>query len=229
MTLGCWKLLLVEDNAALREAIASQFALHQEFQIVQAGTASQGFAAITDDPPDMIILDVDLPDMDGREMCRLIRKRKLSTPILMLTAQNTDADTILGLDAGANDYVTKPFKFPILLARVRAHIRVYENGDDVTFRFGPFEYQPGAKLLVDDQQRKIRLTERENDLLRILYRSRGKLVRREEFLEEIWGEAGEVNAHAVESTMYRLRQKVEPHPSNARYIISEAGGYVLRI
>ena len=95
---------------------------------------------------DLIILDVGLPDMDGREVCRLMRKSGVKCPILMLTGHTTDADTILGLDAGANDYVAKPFKFAVLLARIRAQLRQHEQSEDAVFTIGPYSFRPAMKM-----------------------------------------------------------------------------------
>src|SRR5210317_1386626 len=110
---------------------------------------------------DLVILDVGLPDTDGRELCRLMRKQGVKSPIVMLTGHDSDADTILGLDAGANDYVSKPFKFPVLLARIRAQLRQHEQSEDAVFAIGPYTFKPAAKMLIDEKDKKIRLTEKE--------------------------------------------------------------------
>ena len=115
-------ILLIEDDTDLREALARQFNLQEDFKVEHAATAAEGIDKAESVRPDLIILDVELPDMDGRDACRLIRKHKVLAPILMLTGQTTDSDAILGLDAGANDYIAKPVRFPVLLARVRAHL-----------------------------------------------------------------------------------------------------------
>ena len=130
-------LLIIDDDDDLREALAEQLALHEEFKTVQASTAAEGVRLGREIRADLILLDVDLPDMDGREACRLLRKDGVSTPVIMLTAQDSDADTVLGLDSGANDYVTKPFRFAVLLARIRAHLRSHEQSEDAVFQIGP--------------------------------------------------------------------------------------------
>jgi len=211
-------LLLVDDDNDLREALAEQFGLYEGYSVLQAENAATGVKLAENERVDMILLDVDMPDMDGREACKLMRARGVRAPIIMLTGQDTDADTILGLDSGANDYVTKPFKFSVLLARVRAHLRSFEQSEDATFTVGPYEFRPSMKLLVREDERKIRLTEKETNILKYLYRAGGKSVAREELLSEVWG----YNAH-----IYRLRQKIEPDPSNARLLLTEAGGYRL--
>ncbi|OYW40309.1 MAG: DNA-binding response regulator, partial [Brevundimonas sp. 12-68-7] len=135
-------LLIIDDDDDLREALAEQLALHEEFRTVQAATATEGVRLGREIRADLILLDVDLPDMDGREACRLLRKDGVSTPVIMLTAQDSDADTVLGLDSGANDYVTKPFRFAVLLARIRAHLRSHEQSEDAVFQIGPYEFRP---------------------------------------------------------------------------------------
>jgi len=176
---------------------------------------------------DLIILDVGLPDMDGREVCRLMRKQGVKCPVVMLTGHTSDSDTILGLDAGANDYVTKPFKFPVLLARVRAQLRQHEQSEDAVFAIGPYSFRPGAKMLIDENERKIRLTEKETNILKYLYRAGGRAVEREVLLREVWGYNAGVTTHTLETHIYRLRQKIEPDPSNATILITDAGGYRL--
>ena len=221
-------ILIIDDDDDLREALAEQLALHEAFRPVQAATATEGVKLGRETRADLILLDVDLPDMDGREACRLLRKDGVSTPIIMLTGQASDADTVLGLESGANDYVTKPFRFGVLLARIRAQLRTFEASEDASFRIGPYEFRPSAKLLIDDKARKIRLTEKETSILKYLYRAGSKAVSREELLTEVWGYNAGVTTHTLETHVYRLRQKVEPDPTNASILLTEAGGYRLQ-
>jgi DNA-binding response OmpR family regulator len=174
---------------------------------------------------------VGLPDMDGRELCRLLRRQGVRCPIVMLTAAAGDADTILGLEAGANDYVAKPFKFAVLLARVRAQLRQHEQSEDAVFSIGPYTFRPSAKLLFQNgdgrAQRKIRLTEKETSILKFLYRAGGRVVSREVLLNEVWGYNAGVTTHTLETHVYRLRQKIEADPSHAQLLLTEPGGYRL--
>lgn len=221
-------LLVVDDDDELREALAEQLELHEEFKVVQASNGAEGLRLGKTINADLILLDVDLPDMDGREACRLLRKGGLTTPVIMLTGQTSDSDTILGLDAGANDYVTKPFRFAVLLARIRAQVRSHETSEDATFRIGPYEFKPALKVLVDQTQKKTRLTEKETNILKYLYRAGGKPITREELLTEVWGYNAGVTTHTLETHVYRLRQKIEPDPANARLLMTDAGGYRLQ-
>src|SRR5579872_5566814 len=156
-----------------------------------------------------------------------MRDGGLTAPIIMLTAATGDVDTIQGLDAGANDYVTKPFRFAVLLARIRAQLRSHEQSEDAVFRIGPYEFRPAAKILVDERQRKIRLTEKETNILKYLYRAGDKPVSREELLTEVWGYNAGVTTHTLETHICRLRQKIEPDAAGARLLMTEAGGYRL--
>ena len=170
------KILLVDDDSDLREALADQLLVTEEFDVFEADTGAHGVERAKAELFDLIILDVGLPDMDGREVCRLMRKSHVKCPIIMLTGHSSDADTILGLDAGANDYVSKPFKFAVLLARIRAQLRQHEQSEDAVFNVGPYVFQPSAKLLTDEGGKKIRLTEKETNILKFLLRSTDQVV-----------------------------------------------------
>jgi len=221
------KILVVDDDASLRDALAEQFGLYNDFSIDQAETASEGLEAVKAHRYDMILLDVGLGAADGREVCRTMRKNNVTCPIIMLTGADTDADTILGLEAGANDYVTKPFRFSVLLARIRAHLRSHEQSEDAIFKIGPYTFKPAAKVLTDDEEQKIRLTEKETAILKYLYRTGVKVVGRDILLHEVWGYNSGVTTHTLETHIYRLRQKIEKDPSNAELLVTEPGGYRL--
>ncbi len=221
-------ILIIDDDDDLREALAEQLALHEEFRPVQAATAGDGVRMASEVRADLILLDIDLPDMDGREACRRLRANGVSTPVIMLTAQGSDADTVQGLEAGANDYVVKPFRFAVLLARIRAHLRSHEQSEDAVFQIGPYAFKPAGKMLLDDKGRKIRLTEKETNILKYLYRAGAKPVSREELLTEVWGYNAGVTTHTLETHIYRLRQKIEPEPGQARLLLTDAGGYRLQ-
>jgi DNA-binding response OmpR family regulator len=220
-------ILVIDDDVELRGLLVEQLELHEEFEATGAGSAGEGIRQAKEGRPDLILLDVDLPDMDGREACRLMRNGGVTAPIIMLTAASSDSDTILGLDSGASDYVTKPFRFNVLLARIRAQLRSHEQSEDAVFRIGPYEFRPAQKLLLDAKGKKIRLTDKETNILKYLYRSGGKPVSREELLTEVWGYNAGVTTHTLETHVYRLRQKIEPEPAHARLLLTEAGGYRL--
>ena len=142
-------ILIVDDDEDLRETLVEQLSLYEEFAILEENTATKGVQTARGNHIDLLIMDVGLPDMDGREAVKLLRKGGFKAPIIMLTGHDTDSDTILGLEAGANDYVTKPFRFAVLLARARAQLRQHEQSEDATFTVGPYTFKPSQKLLLD--------------------------------------------------------------------------------
>jgi len=221
------KILIIDDDDALRETIKEQFSLHDEFSVTDAATATAGVKAAKADHADLVLLDVNLPDMDGREACKIIRRNGYKGPVIMLTAQASDSDTILGLDSGANDYVTKPFRFGVLLARIRAHLRQHEHSEDAVFKVGPYTFRPSAKMLVKDDNKKVRLTEKETAIIKFLYRAGEQIVGRDVLLHDVWGYNAGVTTHTLETHIYRLRQKIERDPSHAEILVTEGGGYRL--
>lgn len=222
------RLLLVDDDEALRQSLAEQLGLYEEFATTEAATGARAIELAKAEPFDAILLDVGLPDLDGREVCRLLRRAGVTVPIVMLTGAGTDADTVLGLDSGANDYVTKPFRLQVLLARLRAHLRQHEQSEDAVFTIGPYSFRPSAKLLLDEaRNRKVRLTEKETAILKYLYRAGDRAVGRDTLLGEVWGYNAGVTTHTLETHVYRLRQKIERDPSAAEILVTEPGGYRL--
>jgi DNA-binding response OmpR family regulator len=221
--------LIIDDDPDFRQALVEQFDLEEGFAGLGAADAEAGFAAALEHKPAAIVLDVSLPDMDGIEACRRMREAGVKAPIILLTgAAREEQDQVQGLDAGANDYVLKPFKFSVLLARIRAHLRSHEASDEVVYRIGSYDFRPGIRALVDAAQKKIRLTDKEAAILRYLYRSGEKPVGREELLREVWGYNSNVTTHTLETHIYRLRQKIEPDAQSPRLLITETGGYRLQ-
>jgi DNA-binding response OmpR family regulator len=220
-------ILIVDDDADLRAILVEQLSLYEEFQIIEEDNATKGIQAARNGVVDLLIMDVGLPDMDGREAIKLLRKGGFKAPVIMLTGHDTDSDTILGLESGANDYVTKPFRFAVLLARIRAQLRQHEQSEDATFVVGPYTFKPGQKMLIDGKGGKIRLTEKEVAIIKYLYRAGGKVITRDVLLEEVWGYNSGVTTHTLETHVYRLRQKIEHDPSNSAILVTESGGYKL--
>jgi DNA-binding response OmpR family regulator len=223
-------ILIVDDDRALRETLAEQLRAEGEFEPHEADCLAAAEAVLAGAAArfDALLLDVSLPDGDGRDFTKTIRARGVKVPIIMLTGADTEADTIKGLDSGANDYILKPFRLGELLARLRRHLAIFDNSDDAVFSIGPYTFRPAAKLLLEGtKNRKIRLTEKEAAILKYLYRADGKPVARQVLLNEVWGYNAAVTTHTLETHIYRLRQKVEPDPSNARLLVTESGGYKL--
>ena len=221
------KIIIIDDDDMLRETLKEQFSLHDEFVVTDVANATAGVKAVKGDHADLVILDVNLPDMDGREACKIIRRNGYKGPVIMLTGQTSDSDTILGLDSGANDYVTKPFRFGVLLARIRAHLRQHEQSEDAIFKVGPYTFKPSAKMLVRDDNRKVRLTEKETAIIKFLLRAGEQVVGRDVLLHDVWGYNAGVTTHTLETHVYRLRQKIERDPSHSEILVTEGGGYKL--
>ena len=220
-------ILVVDDDTELRGTLIEQLALHDEFDPIEADTATKGVQEAKNGQVDLVIMDVGLPDIDGREAVRMLRKGGFKAPIIMLTGHDTDSDMILGLDSGANDYVAKPFRFAVLLARIRAQLRQHEASEDAVFTIGPYSFRPSSKLLLNQKGGKVRLTEKETAILRFLYRAGQKPVSRETLLQEVWGYNSGVTTHTLETHIYRLRQKIERDAASPAILITEAGGYKL--
>ena len=162
------KILIVDDDSELREALVEQLALLQEFESIGVDNGTKAVQTAKAGQIDLVIMDAGLPDVDGREAVRILRKNGFKAPIIMLTGHSTDSDTILGLESGANDYVTKPVRFAVLLARIRAHLRDYEASKDAVFTIGPYTFRPSSKLLLNPEGNEVRLTEKETGVLRYL-------------------------------------------------------------
>jgi DNA-binding response OmpR family regulator len=220
-------ILIVDDDNELRDALVEQVSLHDEFEAVACDSGSKGVQEAKSGKIDLVIMDVELPDIDGREAVRILRKNGFKAPIIMLTGHNTDSDTILGLESGANDYVSKPFRFAVLLARIRAQLRQHEASEDAVFAIGPYTFRPSSKILLNQTGTKVRLTEKETAILRYLYRAGQKAVPRETLLQEVWGYNSGVTTHTLETHIYRLRQKVEKDAANPAILVTDAGGYKL--
>ena len=223
-------ILLVEDDAALRATLAEQIALAGEFHVTEARTLAEAEAALGAEGArfDAVVLDIGLPDGDGRELCAKLRRDGKRMPVIMLTGADAEQDVVRGLDAGANDYVAKPFRLRELLARVRAQLRVFDNSEDAVFAIGPYVFRPAARLLHEPaRNRKVRLTAKECGILKFLHRAGGRPVPRQVLLDEVWGYSSAVTTHTLETHIYRLRQKIEPDPARARLLLTANGGYGL--
>jgi DNA-binding response OmpR family regulator len=223
-------LLIVEDDEALRSTLAEQLLEHGEFTPTAVGSvaAAEALLGSSEHGFDAILLDIGLPDGDGREFCAGLRRRGLRVPVILLTGRNAEVDVIRGLDAGANDYVAKPFRSEVLLARVRAQLRTFDNSEDAVFTIGPYTFRPASRLLLDQaRNRKVRLTDKECRILKNLYRAGGQPVARRVLLDEVWGYSSGVTTHTLETHIYRLRQKIEVNPARAKLLLTELGGYRL--
>jgi DNA-binding response OmpR family regulator len=221
------RILIVDDDPDLRDGLTEQLSLYEEFEAVAVENGIKGVQAAKADQIDLVIMDVGLPDIDGREAVGMLRKNGFKAPIIMVTGHDTESDTVLGLESGANDYITKPFRYTVLLARIRAQFRQYEASEDATFTIGPHRFRPSSKLLLSPEGKKLRLTEKETSILRYLCRAGQRPVSRETLLQEVWGYSSGVTTHTLETHIYRLRQKIEKDAAAPAILVTEAGGYKL--
>ena len=221
------RILIVDDDPGLREQLTEQLSLHEEFEALAVENGSKGVQAAKAEQIDLVIMDVGLPDIDGREAVRILRKNGFKAPIIILTGHDTESDTILGLESGANDYVSKPFRFSVLLARIRVQLRQHEGSEDAIFTIGPYTFRPSSKLLLNPKGNKVRLTEKETSILRYLYRTGPRPVSRETLLQEVWGYNSGLTTHTLETHIYRLRQKIEKDAAAPAILVTEVGGYKL--
>jgi DNA-binding response OmpR family regulator len=223
-------ILIVEDDDALRQVLADQISSSGAFESVGAASlneASQRLGA-AEARFDSIILDINLPDGDGRDFCAKIRKQGHMMPVIMLTGASDESDVVSGLNAGANDYIAKPFRTSELLARLQAQLRLFDLSEDAVFTVGPFTFRPASKLLIGlDKKQRIRLTAKEVDIIKYLYRHANRVVSRQVLLDEVWGFNAGVTTHTLETHVYRLRQKIERDPNNCRLLVTAPGGYLL--
>ncbi len=223
-------ILIVEDDDALRQVLADQVAASGMFQSVEASTLDEAkrYLGAAEARFDSIILDINLPDGDGRDFCARIRQQGHTMPIIMLTGSSDEDDIVSGLNAGANDYIAKPFRANELLARLQAQLRLFDTSEDAVFTIGPYTFRPSAKLLIGlNKKTRIRLTAKEVDILKFLYRHANQIVSRQLLLDEVWGYNAGVTTHTLETHVYRLRQKIESDPANCRLLITAPGGYRL--
>jgi len=219
--------LIVDGKTSLLEMLNEQFQLLEEFIPSVANSGAEALKKSNKDRFEVIILDASLPDMDSRKVCRLMRSNDIRSPIIMLT-DSSNGETFLRPDVGANDYITKPFRFVVLLAKMRDHIRQYEHSDYAIMTIGPYVFQPSVHLLVKkNTNKRVQLTDKETAILNYLYRVGDKVVGRDVLLDEVWGYNSEVTTHTLETHIYRLRQKIEEDPSNTQILMTEPGGYRL--
>ena len=220
-------ILIVDDDAALRRSLAEQLELHAEFASRQCDSGGAALALIQQYRFDAVLLGAGLPDLDGHELCRRLRRSGVHAPIVMLAAADGAADRERALAAGASDYVTKPLRVGDLLSRLRAKLRRSNGSDSAVVTIGPYAFQPNARVLRDvSGRRQVRLTDKEAAILQFLYRA-GKAIGRDTLLGEIWGYNAGVTTHTLETHVYRLRRKIERDPAKAKILVTEPGGYRL--
>ena len=223
------KVLAIDDDSYLLDTLIEQISLESDYSVSGASSLSEAKKKLTETDPDLILLDVQLPDGDGRDMCRWIRAQGYTIPILMLTAQHGEMDTIDGLEAGANDYITKPLRLGELLARMRTHLNQYRSRADARISIGAFYFNPGNKTLTHQHSGKsLGLTEKETAIIHYMYRHKEAVVEKQELLEKVWGYSPQMTTHTLETHIYRLRQKIRTL-DDAPLLVTSKKGYHLNL
>ena len=220
-------LLIVDDDAYLRATLRQQFAAEGFSNISEVGFVADLDPTLTRVTPDLILLDVHLPDGNGVDICQRLRRSGFSKPIIMLTARDAEDDIVRGLEAGANDYITKPLRMDELLARIRTQLRQFKASDSARVDFGDFSFVSDNKILHHKGLNKmLPLTEKEAMILRFLYRAFPEDVSKQKILGEVWGYQNGVSTHTLETHIYRLRQKIA-RLSDRQLVVTTDRGYRL--
>lgn len=221
------KIITIEDDQHLLETLVDQLSQEDEFEVYGAPNLAEGRELINHHDPDLVLLDVMLPDGDGRDMCRWIRGQGFVMPILMLTGQDSEADTIDGLEEGANDYIAKPLRLGELLARIRTHLRQYQHQENARIKIGAFHFIQGRKILSHRETGEtLNLTEKESAIIKYLLKKSGQVTPKSELLEEVWGYGDQISTHTLETHIYRLRQKIN-YVDDTPFIVTKENGYQL--
>jgi DNA-binding response OmpR family regulator len=220
------RILVIEDEESILMPLEDNLRL-EGYEVAAARDGVEGLAAAAKGPYDLIVLDIMLPKLDGFEVCRRLRQDRVMTPLLMLTAKSQEIDKVLGLELGADDYMTKPFSSREFLARIKAILRRAERppGPGETVRFGEVEID-FAKYEARKAGVPVAMTALEFTLLRFLVRNKGRVVHRNEILDSVWGKDVFVDARTVDKHVSLLRRKLEDDPQDPRYILGVRGvGY----
>jgi DNA-binding response OmpR family regulator len=220
------RILIVEDEPDIVRALELNLKA-EGYAVLTAATGDQGLETAMRERPDVVLLDIMLPGMSGLDVCRELRRKNFDGSIIMLTARSAEVDRVVGLEIGADDYVTKPFGIRELLARIRVRLRRREGTDtrEAILRFGDVEVNFEKHEVVRNGAR-VEITGKEFDVLRLLVQHRGKIVTRERLLEDVWGYEHFPTTRTIDNHILRLRQKLEENPSDPRHILSVYGeGY----
>jgi len=222
------RVLVVDDENAIRRYLRTALTA-QGFTVYEAANGEEAVNAVLNNRPDIIILDLGLPDFDGIEVTRRLREWS-QTPIIILSVREAENDKIAALDAGADDYLTKPFGTGELMARMRVVMRRLVNkSDEPVIQVDSLKMDLSRRLVTVNEQ-EISLTPTEYDILRLLMQNAGKVLTHRQLLRQVWGTAYESEMHLLRVNISNLRRKIEPDPARPHYLLTEPGvGYRLRI
>ena len=221
------KILLINNDKDLGEALVFQLRLGEKYQIIETSDETSPLAQINNNFCDLVIINSQSSALKECNLTKSLRTAAYKKPIIMLINQNTDLDIPDVQSHKADEYIIKPFKYPVLLKSIETQLYKFKKSENTQFNIGNYVFKPNSKLLESNESRSIRLTEKENYILKFLYKNLGNIISRETLLHEVWGYNSKVTTHTLETHIYRLRQKIEDDPSNACFLITEPGGYKL--
>ena len=219
-------ILIVSEAQLLKQVLVDQLQKQGEYLLEESLSATDAISLIVKEHFDCILIDTNLADVSLSNLCRNIREEGVGSPIILVAEESGEGVAIAALDAGANDYVMRPFKINVLVAKIRSNIRQFEQSELAILRFGRFSFKPGDKLLLNNSSHEeVRLTDKETAIIKLLYLSGGEVVTRATLLEEVWGYNTTLTTHTLETHIYRIRQKVGNASSGLDFIATESEGY----
>ena len=221
------KILLINNDKDLGEALVFQLTLVEKYQIIETRYENNELAQINNNFCDLVIINSQSSALKGCNLTKSLRLAGYKKPIIMLINQNSNLDIPDGQNHKADEYIIKPFRYPVLLKSIETQLHKFKKSENTQYSIGNYIFKPNSKILESNKNRSIRLTEKENNILKFLYKNLGNTVSRETLLHEVWGYNSKVTTHTLETHIYRLRQKIEDDPSNACFLITEPGGYKL--
>jgi DNA-binding response OmpR family regulator len=222
------KILLINNDKDLGEALAFQLTLDKKYEIVETSGETSAFSQINNNFCDLVIVNSQSSALNGYNVTKSLRLAGFKKPIIMLIKQNSNLDIADDQNRKADEYINKPFRYPVLLKSIETQLHKFKKSENTKYSIGNYIFKPNSKILESNKKRSIRLTEKENNILKFLYKHIGNIVSRETLLHEVWGYNSKVTTHTLETHIYRLRQKIEDDPSEACFLITETGGYKLR-
>ena len=219
-------ILFVSEALLLKDLLLDQLQKQGEYLLEESLSVTEAISLIVKEHFDCILIDSSLADVSLSNLCKNIRQEGVRSPIILVAEELGEGVAIAALDAGANDYVLKPFKINVLVAKIRSNIRQFEQSEFAILRFGRFSFKPGDKILLNNSSKEeVRLTDKETAIIKLLYLSGGEVVTRATLLEEVWGYNTTLTTHTLETHIYRIRQKVGNASSGQDFIATESEGY----
>ena len=221
------KILLINNDKDLGEALVFQLTLVEKYQIIETNNETSALVQINNNFCDLVIINSQSSALKECNLTKSLRLVGYKKPIIMLINRNSNLDIPDGHNHKADEYIIKPFRYPVLLKSIETQLHKFKKSENTQYSIGNYIFKPNSKILESNKNRSIRLTEKENNILKFLYKNLGNTVSRETLLHEVWGYNSKVTTHTLETHIYRLRQKIEDDPSNACFLITEPGGYKL--